>query len=126
MEFKFKRKYTSFFMLALFLHIIVLAFWILSPKVIFNATNAKKTITLLALINVELILVFYLGLFRKKYFAYHDKLIIKRSFFKTLTIDYKSIETIKEKNNDTIFLTFGYRPSFKIYYKTKKNNTNNN
>lgn len=117
MEFKFKRKYTSFFVFALILHTLVLAFWVFTPKIIFNTENAKKIIALLALINCELILVFYLGLFRKKYFAYHDKLIIKRSFFRTLTINYKQITNIKENANDTIFLNFGSRGSFKIHYK---------
>lgn len=120
MEFKFKRKYTNFFIIAVLLHLLVLAFWFLAPTAPFGGANGKQTVTLLSLINCELILIFYLGLFRKKYFAYYDKLVIKRSFFKTLTINYKDILNIKEKNNDTTFLTFGVRPSFKITY-TKNN-----
>jgi len=120
MEFKFKRKYTKFAMIALLLHIVVLLFWIFAPNEPFNGAPGKNTIALLGLINAELILVFYIGLYRKKYFAYYDKLIIKRSFLKTLTIKYSSITTIKENNNDTILLWFGKRPSFTIYYKNEK------
>ena len=120
MEFKFKRKYTGFFMLALILHLLVLSFWVLAPNNIFNTTNAKEIITLLSLVNTELILVFYLGLFRKKYYAFYNRLVIKRSFFKTINIEYSSIADIKEKQNDTIFLSFGSRPSFRISYTTKK------
>lgn len=117
MEFKFKRKYTSFAMLAMLLHILVLSFWLFAPSNIFESLKGKNTIALLALINVELILIFYLGLYRKKHFAYFDKLIIKRSFLKTLTIKYSSITTIKENHNDTVLFNFGHRPSFTIYYK---------
>ena len=116
MEFKFKRKYTTFFFLAIILHAIVLSFWLFFPKDILASTKGKQTITLLALANCELILLFYLGLFRKKYFAYYNKLIIKRSFIKNVTINYSNIEKIKEKNADTIILGFGNRPSFNIYY----------
>ena len=117
MEFKSKRKYTNFFIIAVLLHLLILSFWLLAPAAPFGGTNGKQTVTLLGFVNCELILIFYLGLFRKKYFAYYDKLVIKRSFFKTLTINYKDILNIKEKNNDTTFLTFGIRPSFKITYK---------
>lgn len=119
MEFKFKRKYTGFFFLAVFLLTIVISFWVLAPQNIFGASNAKQLITSLGFANSALILILYLGLLRKKYFAYYDKLTIKRSLFKTLTIEYNSIKNIKEKENDTIFLIFGQRPSFKIYYTNK-------
>ena len=122
MEFKSKRKYTTFFIIALILHIAVLAFWIFFPKnVIFNE-KGKQTVTLLTLINCELILFFYLGLFRKKHFAYHNKLITKRSFLKNVEINYSEIKKITEKNNDTILLGFGNRPSFKIYYTANGKN----
>lgn len=120
MEFKFKRKYTNFFIFALILHLAVLSFWLFFPNNAFANIIEKQTLSLIALINCELILLFYLGLFRKKYFAYYDKLIIKRSFFKTLIINYKDIHKIKEENNDTIFLTFGHRPSFTLFYKNQK------
>ena len=120
MEFKFKRKYTNFTIIAIILHILVLSFWLFTPSNLFESSEGKNTIVLLALINVELILIFYLGLYRKKYFAFFDKLVIKRSFLKTLTIKYSSITTIKEKNNDTILFAFGYRPSFTIIYKNDK------
>ena len=116
MEFKFKRKYTGFTVTALLLHVLVLLFWFFTPSDALEGLNGKNTITLLALINVELILIFYLGLYKKKYFAFHDKLIIKRSFLKTLTIKYSSITTIKENQNDTVLLFLGHRPSFIIYF----------
>ena len=121
MEFKFKRKYTKFFGLALILHSLVLAFWLFFPESILASTKGKQTLTLLALINCELILIFYIGLFRKKYFAYHDKLIIKRSLLKTITIKYSKIKRIKEKSTDTILFGFGLLPSFIIYYNTNNN-----
>lgn len=120
MEFKSKRKYTKFFMLALALHLIVLCFYLFFPAKFLESAKAKDTISLLALVNCELILIFYLGLFRKKYFAYYDKLTIKRSFIKNFSINYSSITEIKEKKHDSIFLVFGTRPSFKIYYTTPK------
>ena len=120
MEFKFKRKYTNFVISALLLHTIVLSFWIFAPSNLFGGTAGKNAVALLGIINIELILVFYLGLYRKKHFAYYDKLVIKRSFLKTLTIKYSSITTIKENKNDTILFNFGKRPSFTIYYKNNK------
>lgn len=120
MEFKFKRKYTFFFFAALLLHILLLAFWITPPKDLFNSLEEKRTICLISLINIELLLVFYLGLFRKKYYAYYDKIKIKRSFFSTIIISYKDIIRIKEKLSDTALLGFGHRPSFTIYYRDKR------
>lgn len=119
MEFKFKRKYTKFFFAAIFLHVLVLCFWMFAPNNLFGVAKAKKIITLLALVNCELILIFFLGLYRKKFFVFHDKISIKRSLFSTITIDYKTITEIIENENDTIFLGTGHRPSFKILYKTK-------
>lgn len=119
MEFKFKRKYTKFFIFALVLHALVLAFWLFFPNNILKNENGKQTLALLALANCELILFFYLGLYRRKFFAYYDKLVIKRSLLKTITIKYSDIIKIKEKENDTVFLFFGNTPSFSVYYKNK-------
>ena len=120
MEFKFKQKYTFFFFFALTLHIIVLLFWLFYPLRLLNSLEQKKLITLLALVNIELLLVFYLGLFRKKYYVYYDKIVIKRSFFSDVVISYKDINRIREKKTDTILLSFGRRPSFVIYYTNGK------
>jgi len=120
MEFKFKRKYTFFFFLAILLHVGALSFWLFSPDKWFNSPEVKKIVCLLILINIELILVFYLGLFRKKYHAYHDRITIRRSFFSGIVIFYKDIIRIKEKNNDSILLGFGHRPSFTIYYNDRR------
>lgn len=120
MEFKFKRKYTFFFLFAIVLHALAVGFWFFVPKEVFNGMDGKKTVCLLILINIELILIFYLGLFRKKYYAFHDKLVIKRSFFGNVVISYKDITSIKEKNSDSILLGFGNRPSFTIYYKPQQ------
>lgn len=120
MEFKFKRKYTLFFFAALLLHIFLLTFWITPTENLFPTLEEKKMICLIALINIELLLVFYLGLFRKKYYAYHDRLCVKRSFFSEIVISYKDIIRIKEKNYDKVLLGFGQRPSFTIYYNEKR------
>lgn len=120
MEFKFRRKYTFFLFLVLSLHIAALSIWLFAPQNIFNSLEQKKIICILMIINIELILVFYLGLFRKKYYAYHDKILIKRSFFSTKIISYKDITNIKERPNDSILLGFGIRPSFTIYYTDKR------
>ena len=119
MEFKFKRKYTKFFMVALVLHLLIAAFWVFFPENLIKIKDGRQTITLLGIINCELILFFYLGLFRKKYFAYYDKLVIKRSLFPTVTILYKDITSIKERKTDSIILGFGTRPSFIIYHTDK-------
>ena len=119
MEFKFKRKYTKFFMVAIILHLFIVAFLVFVPESAIKFKDGKKTIAILSLINCELILIFYLGLFRKKYFAYHDKILIKRSLLPSLTIDYKNILSIKEKKSDSILFGFGIRPSFTIYYTSK-------
>ena len=123
MEFKFKRKFTIFFIIALVLHATVVAFWLFFPNNILPDTKIKQTVTLLIVANIELLLIFYLGLIRRKYFAYYNKLIIKRSFVKNIIISYDNIDKIKEKNNDSILLGFGKRPSFKIYCKNKKKYT---
>ena len=120
MEFKFKRKYTFFFFLVLLLHIALLSLWFFSPKKLFPSEESKRIICLLILINIELLLVFYLGLFRKKYYAFHDKILIKRSFYSDIVISYKDIKTINEKKSDSILLGFGTRPSFTIYYQDSK------
>ena len=119
MEFKFKRKYNLFFFTALFLHLLIVAFWFFFPNTAFSSINAKKTVCLLLLINVELILLFYLGMFRKKYYAFHNRLVVKHSFLKNLVISYKDIISIKEKESDSLLLGIGKRPSFKIYYQVK-------
>ena len=121
MEFKFKRKYTTFFLLAVILHALVLCFWLVAPEDLFNSSNGKETVTLLSIAICEALLTFFLGLQRRKYYAYYDKLTIKRSLLRTITIDYKSIIEIKEKPNDTVLLIFGNRPSFKIIYTSKSN-----
>ena len=120
MEFKSKRKYTNFFIITLLIHALIVAYWLFFPIEILGTQQTKQISTLLITINCELILIFYIGLFKKKYFAYYDKLVIKRSFFKTLTIYYSDINKIREYNNDTILLGFGKRPSFTIYYKKRK------
>lgn len=116
MEFRFRRKYTGFFIFAVVLHLLVLAFWLFFPSRILESTKDKAFFTLLALINVELILLLCLGLFRRRYFAYFDKLVIKRSLIKNVTITYGTILNIKEKPHDSILFGYGLRPSFKITY----------
>lgn len=120
MEFKFRRKYTFFFFGALLLHIAALYTWLFTDESSFGSLEHKKIICLLIVLNIELTLILYLGLFRKKYHAYYDKISIKRAFFPTKVISYKDIITIKERPNDSILLGFGIRPSFTIYYANKR------
>ena len=104
MEFKFKRKYTFFFLFAILLHALAAAFWILVPEELFDGVDGKKIVFLLILINIELILIFYLGLFRKKYYAFHDKLVVKRSFFGNVIISYKDITSPPNKKTHIFIL----------------------
>ncbi len=120
MEFKFRRKYTAFFFLAIILHIAAVAFWVMAPESLYKTIEAKKTITLLLVVNIELLLLFYLGLFRKKYYSFHDRILIKRSFLPDIIISYKDITRIKERPSDSVILGFGKRPSFVVYYETPK------
>jgi len=120
MEFKSKRKYTRFFLFAIALHLIVLGFWFFFPDNILKNAEGKQTLTLLLLVNSELLLIFYIGLFKKKYYAFHDKIMIKRSLLKPIYISYNDITKIKERKKDSILLGFGTRPSFTIYYNKRK------
>ena len=95
-----------------------MSLWNLNLNV--NIKNGKSIITLLAFLNCELILLLCLGLAKKKYYAYFDKLVIKRSLRKNVEISYNDITKIKERKNDSILLGFGTRPSFTIYYKNTK------
>ena len=116
MEFRFRRKYTGFFIFAAILHLLVLAFWMFFPEKILEKTKDKAFFTLLALINVELILLLCLGLFRRRYIATCNDLTIKRSLIKNVVIPYGTILNIKEKSHDSILFGWGLRPSFKISY----------
>ena len=120
MEFKFKRKYTFFFIFALVLHIGLLAFWVFTPQNFFNSAEEKQTICLLVLVNIELISLLYIGLFRKKICAYHDKIVVKRALLSDILISYKDIIQIKENTTDAVLLGFGNRPSFTVYYQKGK------
>lgn len=120
MEFKFKRKYTDFFIFALLLHISVLVFWLFFPYTLLGSPKDKVFFTLLALLNVELILLICLGLFKQKYIVLYNKLIIKRMLAKNITITYGTILNIKENPNDSIIFGFGSRPSFSITYIDEK------
>lgn len=119
MEFKFKRKYDVLFFFALILHVLVLGFWFFFPNSNFQDKNHKLTIILLLLINVELILALVIVLHKKKYYAFYNNLTIKRAFLKNLSIPYVNIDKISEKSSDSIFLCFGSRPSFKIFYRNQ-------
>lgn len=120
MEFKSKRKYTKFFLLAILLHSMILAYWFLFPETFLTYANEKTTIVIVATITCELILIFYIGLYRGKYYAYHDHLLIKQSLVKNKKINYKDITRIQENPNDSIVLWFGRRPSFTIYHNNKR------
>lgn len=101
MEFKFKRKYASFHLMVIILHLLVVAFWLLFPYLVRGTPKDRVFFTLLALVNVEFIILLYLGLFTKKYIAYYDKLIIKRALAKSTTITYGTILNIKENIKDS-------------------------
>lgn len=120
MEFKFKRKYTSLFFVGLLFHIALAAVWITPLESLFPSTEMKNKICLLVLVNIELLIFLYVGLFRKKYYTFHDKIQVKRTFLQDLTISYKDIAKIIERENDTILLAFGKRPSFTLYFHNGK------
>lgn len=120
MQFKFKRKYNLFFVIALFLHLSLVAYWFLFPQSAFSSINAKKTSCLLILINIELILLCYLGMFRKKYFVFHNRMVVKHTFLKNTVISYKDITSIKERKNDSLLFGIGKRSSFVIFYNVNK------
>lgn len=120
MEFKFKRKYTSLFIVALLFHIALATIWITPLEVLFPSTEIKHTICFLILVNIELIIVLYVSLFRKKYYTYHDRIQVKRVFLQDLSISYKDIAKIVEHGNDTVLLAFGKRPSFTLYFHNGK------
>ena len=88
MKFKFKRKYTTSFLIFLFLVTICVAFYIVGPNFIERETKFFNQILVISLIDSTLITIFILGLYRVNYYLYHDHLEIHRSLHKTIKLDY--------------------------------------
>ena len=82
------------------------------------------TFLIISLLDITLITIFILGLYRVNYYLYHDHLEIRRSLLKSIKLEYSQIKEFIEYPNDSIFFIFGKRPSFKIKY-TKGNKTKN-
>lgn len=124
MKFVFKRKYTGIFFVTLLLIGLTAAFYVHGPDFIKEETLFFIQASVLALIDVFVILMFIFGLYKVNYYLYHDRIEIHRSCRKKLIIPYNNIKQVTEIPNDTIILIFGRRPSFKIKYtrgrRTKK------
>lgn len=124
MKFVFKRKYTGMFFVTLILIGISIAFYFLGPNYIEAETMFFIQALVVSLIDVLLILIFILGLYRVNYYLYHDRIEIHRSLRKKTVLNYSNIQEIIEMPDDTIIFIFGKRPSFKIKYK-QGNHTKN-
>ena len=117
MKFTFKRKYTSVFMIFLILLGIAITFYFVGPKFIAREQEFFNQVLWVSIIDAFLITLFIFGLYRVNYYLYHDKIEIHKSLHKTISLDYTQIKEIVEYPNDTIFLMFGTRTSFKIFYQ---------
>ena len=117
MKFTFKRKYTASFMLLLILIILCLAFYYVGPNFIKQTQDFFTDVLIISIIDSLLLMLFVTGLYRVNYYLYHDHIEIKRSLHKTLILNYNQIKEVVEVRNDTIFLFFGKRPSFKVRYE---------
>lgn len=117
MKFTFKRKYTSIFMILLILLGIAISFYFVGPKFITREKEFFAQVLSISIIDIFLITLFILGLYRVNYYLYHDKIEIHRSLHRTIHLEYTQIKEIIEYPNDTVFLMFGTRPSFKIRYQ---------
>ena len=120
MKFVFRRKYTVPFMLFLLLAALCFAFYYFGPRFITNQnSDFFRNVLLISLVDSLLVVMFITGLHRVNYFLYHDHLLIKRSFFKPIRLNYTQIKKVNEVKNDKVFLIFGNRPSFKLKYETE-------
>ena len=117
MKFTFKRKYTLSFFVFLTLTILAIAFYFIGPKFIDRNSDFFLNALVISLIDITLITIFILGLYRVNYYLYHNRLEIHRSLHKTITLDYNNIKEMIEYPNDTVIFMFGKRPSFKIKYQ---------
>lgn len=117
MRFIFKRKYTLSFLVFALLISIAVAFFFIGPKFIDKDEQFFTNVLIASIADITLITIFILGLYRVNYYLYHDHLEIRRSFFKSIKLNYSQIKEFTEYPNDSIFFIFGKRPSFKIKYE---------
>ena len=117
MKFKFKRKYNTPFFILLFLIAISFIFYFVAPKFINENHWFFINVLVVSIFDSFIITIFILGLYREKYYLYHDHLEIHRSLRRTIELDYNNIEDLVEFPNDKTFLIFGTRPSFLLKYK---------
>jgi hypothetical protein len=96
---------------------ISVAFYIVGPKFIDKDANFFIQVLLIYLADSLLITLIIIGSMRVNYYLYHDKIVIKKSLRRTVTLNYDQILNITEYPNDTIIFMFGTRPSFKIRYR---------
>lgn len=117
MKFTFKRKYTSSFFVFLILIGLSVSFFFFGPRFIDKSEDFFKQALWVSLADSLLILLIIIGSNRVNYYLYHDKIIIKKSLRKTISLEYDQIKDITELPHDTILFMFGTRPSFKIKYQ---------
>lgn len=118
MRFIFKRKYTLSFLIFLLLISIAVSFYLVGPKFIDRESSFFTNTLIISIVDITLITIFILGLYRVNYYLYHDHLEIRRSFLKSIKLEYSQIKEFVEYPNDSIFFIFGKRPSFKIKYNS--------
>ena len=117
MKFRFRRKYTVPFFVFLILVAISIGFYFIGPKFIDREAEFFYQILLISLADSLLIALFVMGLYKVNYYLYHNHLEIHRSLHKNIILNYDQIEELIECKNDTVFLIFGKRPSFKVKYR---------
>lgn len=117
MKFTFKRKYTLSFFVFLVLIGLSLTFYFMGPKFINKSDEFFNQTLWVSLADSLLIMLIIIGSNRVNYYLYHDKMIIKKSLRRTVTLEYSQIKDIIEYPNDTIIFMFGTRPSFKLKYQ---------
>lgn len=117
MKFTFKRKYTSSLIIFLILVGLSIAFYFVGPKFISREDMFFKQVLFISIADSCLITLFVLGLYRVNYYLYHDRMEIKKSLRKTISLNYNQIKEMVEYPNDTVILMFGTRPSFKVRYQ---------
>ncbi len=124
MKFIFKRKYTLSFLVFTLLISIAITFYFVGPRFIDREHNFFVNVLIASIADITLITIFILGLYRVNYYLYHDHLEIRRSFLRSIKLNYEQIKEFIEYPNDSIIFIFGNRPSFKIRYQ-KENKIKN-
>ena len=107
MRFIFKRKYTLSFLVFLLLISLATAFYFVAPNFINRDQKFFNDILVVSLVDILLISIFILRLYRVNYYLYNDHIEIRRSFLKSIKLEYSQIKEFTEYPNDAIFFIFG-------------------